>query len=63
MCSLESGQLSLLLGFLLLRIFSDILAALVVLDVLIVDSQSLVNLRAKSRFVLNAMAKLVIRYM
>lgn len=44
------GQLSLLLGFLLFRIssISSILAALVILDVLIVNGKSLVNLGTKS---------------
>lgn len=49
------GQLSLLLGFLVFRLCLAFIAALVVLHVLIVDSESLVNLGLESRVVLDAM--------
>jgi len=44
----ERGQLSLLFGFLLLRISFDLITALVVLNVLIINSQSLIDLCLES---------------
>lgn len=58
----ERGQLSLLFRLLLLRFFT-ILTTLVVLDILVVDSQGLVDLGLKSRVVLNPDEMLVHYFM